>query len=297
MLKRIIPLRSRTVLQLEGPDAKPFLQKILTQDINKLSPQKALYSAFLTPEGRYFSDFFIVESDGSIYIDLLKEHLLPIASEFHSYKMRMNLSFKDLTDKMYVFSVIGHGSELEDFCLLPLEGTCQTIGQSFAFVDPRLQSLGLRVLTVPKTPFPIQNIPRGTEDDYRFFRTQLGVSEAPEELIPGKSIILHHGLQDLNAIAWDKGCYPGQELMVRSLYRGQINKRTFPARIEGLSDLSQGALLRFKEETVGEMLSNCGPIGITLIPPSLAQKCEERGDCLTTDLTKIFPHTMSWMKL
>ncbi|EFX88503.1 hypothetical protein DAPPUDRAFT_310693 [Daphnia pulex] len=94
-----------------------------------------------------------------------------------------------------------NAAKLEDFCLLPLECICQ--GQSFVFVDPRLQALGLRVLTVSQTPFPIQNIPRGTEDDYQFFRIQLGISEAPGNLISGKSIILQHGFQDLKAFSWN----------------------------------------------------------------------------------------------
>ena len=54
-------LEARGVLKLEGPDTRPFLQGLISNDINKASPACAIYATFLTPQGRYLHDFFIAE--------------------------------------------------------------------------------------------------------------------------------------------------------------------------------------------------------------------------------------------
>ena len=47
----------RTVLCVSGPDAKSFLQNLVTNDVTKLS-NNIIYSALLTPQGKLVTDFF-----------------------------------------------------------------------------------------------------------------------------------------------------------------------------------------------------------------------------------------------
>ena len=49
----------------------------------------------------------------------------------------------------------------------------------------------------------------------------------------GKAILLENNVDLLNGIAWDKGCYTGQELTARTRYRGLIKKRLVPVSIAG----------------------------------------------------------------
>lgn len=294
-LKRIIPLTSRGVLKIRGADAKPFLQKLITQNIDRLSPTQALYGALLTTEGRYFSDFFLLEWEGSVYLDVPRHQLMDLAGAFNTYKMRMDVSFHDMSETLFVFSIIGEGTEeLRDFCLVPVEGVCRVEEESFIFVDPRLRALGLRAVAHTQTSLPILEIPRGTEEDYQFFRTQLGISEAPHDLIQGQSIILEHGFHELNGISWDKGCYTGQELIARTFHRGQVHKRAVPLKIEGPVP-GHGTQLRHEDQPVGEMLSNCGSLGMALMRVSVARQCEQQKIALTVDRSKLWPYLLSWM--
>ena len=54
-------LADRGVVEISGEEARSFLQGMISNDIDKLTPGQAIYAAFLTPQGKYLFDFFIVE--------------------------------------------------------------------------------------------------------------------------------------------------------------------------------------------------------------------------------------------
>lgn len=64
-----VKLPNRGLIHLEGEDRHAFLQHLVTNDIQKLSPQTPLYSWFLTPQGKFLHDFHIVEGNGFTLID------------------------------------------------------------------------------------------------------------------------------------------------------------------------------------------------------------------------------------
>ena len=59
----------RSVLCVSGPDAKSFLQNLVTNDVNKLN-SNIIYSALLTPQGKLVTDFFLVDDRQDILIDV-----------------------------------------------------------------------------------------------------------------------------------------------------------------------------------------------------------------------------------
>ena len=59
----------RIILCVSGPDAKSFLQNLVTNDVTKLD-SNIIYSALLTPQGKLVSDFFLIDSDQGILIDV-----------------------------------------------------------------------------------------------------------------------------------------------------------------------------------------------------------------------------------
>ena len=53
-------LEDRAVIAVTGPEARPFLQGLITNDIERLEPGKGVYAALLTPQGKILFDFFLV---------------------------------------------------------------------------------------------------------------------------------------------------------------------------------------------------------------------------------------------
>ncbi len=57
-------LDDRAVIALTGPEAKPFLQGLITNDVERLAPERPLYAALLTPQGKILFDFLVVGGRG-----------------------------------------------------------------------------------------------------------------------------------------------------------------------------------------------------------------------------------------
>ena len=84
-------MRDRIVLCVSGPDAKSFLQNLVTNDVTKLN-NNIIYSALLTPQGKLVTDFFLVDAGQDVLIDVnskVSETLLKLLS---LYKLRAEIS-------------------------------------------------------------------------------------------------------------------------------------------------------------------------------------------------------------
>src|SRR5437667_381687 len=62
-------LDDRGILAVSGPDRRPFLQGLVSNDVERVGPTTARYAAFLTAQGKYLHDFMMVEAAESIWLD------------------------------------------------------------------------------------------------------------------------------------------------------------------------------------------------------------------------------------
>lgn len=108
---------------------------------------------------------------------------------------------------------------------------------AFAF-DNRVPDSGIR-LVLPKGVTPTQVIsedylPEGSEisaDEFNTRRALFGVPEVPSDITPNKFLPLECNLEYMGGVNFDKGCYTGQELTVRTFHTGVVRKRVVPVRI------------------------------------------------------------------
>ena len=66
---QVVILEKRGVILVSGEDAKDFLQNIITNDINKVSKRNSVFSALLTPQGKYLNEFFIIQNNKGYLLD------------------------------------------------------------------------------------------------------------------------------------------------------------------------------------------------------------------------------------
>ncbi|HAM47342.1 MAG TPA: folate-binding protein, partial [Alphaproteobacteria bacterium] len=81
-------LPNRGVLKLTGPDARDFLQGIISNDIDHLAADAALYAALLTPQGKFLFDFFLVETSDGLLLDGERDRLAELEKRLKFYKLR-----------------------------------------------------------------------------------------------------------------------------------------------------------------------------------------------------------------
>ena len=88
MKNKYIVFEDRSFFEIKGEDKDTFLQGLITNDINKCTDKKSIYSAFLSPQGKFLADFFILKYENSYLFEtpkLFLEELMLIIKCFIVY--------------------------------------------------------------------------------------------------------------------------------------------------------------------------------------------------------------------
>jgi folate-binding protein YgfZ len=286
-------LEDRAVLGVSGPDRRPFLQGLVSNDIEKVTFETARYAALLTAQGKYLHDFVMVEANESIWLDVEAPRLGDLKRRFSVYRLRAKVSLEEHRD-LAVAAVFGEGA-LAVFGLPDVPGAARAFGSGAALVDPRLAALGARAV-LPRehaaTALSGLGLAEADFDTYDRLRLSLGIPDGSRDLVPEKTILLEAGFDELNGVDWQKGCYVGQELTARTRYRGLIRKRLMPVQIHGPAP-GQGTLVTADGREAGEMRSSREGLGLAL----LRIEAVLEGKRLTAGDATLVPLTPSWMRL
>lgn len=200
---RIAHLDSRAGIAVTGPDAKTFLNGLLSQEIETLAPGELRFSGLLTPQGRLLYDLFVAAVEDGLLLDVAAEHRDAILARLTMYKLRAKVELA-ASDSAVLASFPAQAGGREEGWL----------------ADPRLPALGWRAygLGVAAT---------ATEDDYDSHRLALGVP-GPADWGTDKTYPIEANFDLLNGVDFKKGCFVGQETTSRMKRRGTIKTRMLP---------------------------------------------------------------------
>lgn len=253
-------LANRALLAVGGEDRRTFLQGLISNDANKIAADKAIFAAFLTPQGKFLHDLFIAERGDEFLIEAEAGRIEDFRKKLSMYKLRSKVMVA-ACDDLSVFSAFGPGAAAA--LGLPEEaGAAKALGSGVAFVDPRLAGAGLRAYL--PDPSPLTGFAEAPFAAWDEMRIGLGLPDGSRDLPVEKAILLENGFDELNGVDFQKGCYMGQELTARTKYRGLVRKRLMPVRIDGPVPEPGTKLMRGEVEA-GEMRSASGSVGLALI--------------------------------
>lgn len=241
-------LENRAVMQIVGQDKQKFLQGLLSNDINKLTQQKAIYACLLTPQGKYFADFFLTSVQDSIFMDMPRVRQEEICKKLNLYKLRSDVQF----------------IKRDDYKVIAIfEKDLTKVGDIF-FQDPRSSEMGIRAFVTQEQLDKIALDYALNSDLYDLTRFDNFIAEGEEDLKAGQSFPLEFGFDELNAIDYQKGCYVGQELVARTHYLGVVRKEI--VQVFATKALPEhGALIFANEEKIGFLCSSLHNRGLALI--------------------------------
>lgn len=278
-------LPHRSVIAVSGADRVEFLQGLISNDTTKVAPGQAIWAALLTPQGRFLNDMFVADAGGeTLLLETERERAPALAKKLKMYTLRSKATVEDRSAAMEVAVAFGDNASKA----LGLDG-------AIAFVDPRLEALGVRVIT-PAGQAAALLAGRGFAEAplaaYDSLRLALGVPDGSRDLIVEKALLLENGFDELNGVDWKKGCYMGQELTARTKYRALIRKRLFPVKVEGTLP-EPGAPVLLDGEEVGELRSGSGDRALALLKVEAARG----GGALTAGEARVTPEVPAWMRL
>jgi folate-binding protein YgfZ len=226
---RIAHLDSRAVIAVTGPDAKTFLNGLLSQEIETLAPGELRFSGLLTPQGRLLYDLFVAAVEEGLLLDVAAEHRDAILARLTMYKLRAKVELV-ASDSAVLANFPAHVDEME----------------AGWFADPRLSALGARA-------YGLDVAATATEDDYDARRLTLGVP-GPADWGTDRTYPIEADFDLLNGIDFKKGCFVGQETTSRMKRRGTIKNRMLPIAFDGPAP-AFGAEVLAGDLRAGEVLS------------------------------------------
>jgi len=249
---KFAPLPARGVIRITGPDARSLLQGLITNDIMTVSPERAIYAALLTPQGKYLFDFLIAQQGEALLMDCERGRLDDLLHKLMLYRLRAEVDFANVSDDMPVGVLFGDGAAARAG-LPPETGACARRDDGLAFVDPRQAALGVRILGAPGAL--AQDATAAGASDYDAHRLTLGVPEGSRDMLVNKSLILECGFEELNGVDFTKGCYVGQEQTARTKHRATLRHALFPVVLRGPAP-PPGTPVMASDKTVGVLGSS-----------------------------------------
>jgi folate-binding protein YgfZ len=225
------------LLGITGNDAEPFLQGQLSCDVKGLSAGTATFGAYCSPKGRMLANFLLwPEAEG--YLMALSSTLVSaIEKRLRMFVLRAKVVIADRTAERVLVGAAGGKAE----------DALRTVGAVPSRPHGVARSPGATAVRLPADRFVIAVAPdraealwAGLSGPLRPVGTPcwewldvaaglpLVTARTQDEFVPQMA-----NLELIGGVSFQKGCYPGQEVVARTQYLGKAKRRMFLARVEG----------------------------------------------------------------
>jgi folate-binding protein YgfZ len=266
-MTKLAHLPQRGVIMVTGADRVSFLNGLVSNEVAKAAPGQAVWAALLTPQGKYLADFFIFATAGALLLDVLATDIPLLLPKLRRFKLRAAVELADASAQYKTYAA-WDGPAPQATITAP---------------DPRLPAAGYRLLSETELAT------NATAEYYAAHRIALGLPDGPPDLEVDKTLLLEAGFDELFGVAWDKGCYMGQELTARTKYRGLVKRRLIPVALS--APTPPGTPILAGETEVGTLRSSTPQLGLAMLRTDALTKP------LTANGTPLTPHPPTWLRL
>jgi hypothetical protein len=249
----------RTVLSVRGPEARDFLQGLITNDIGACATGQAIYAALLTPQGKILFDFLIVPDGDGVLLDCAAPRAADLTKRLAMYRLRAKVEIAARPD-LAVAALWGDGA------------TPSMLHGLTVFADPRHPALGLRAIATRDVLARALN--DVTVGDYTSHRLALAIPDSPD-MPPDSVFALDAGLEELNGVSFKKGCYIGQEVTARMKHRATARRRFVVAEFAGAAPPA-GTALTSEGRELGTLASGVNGKALALVRLDRLAEADEK---------------------
>jgi folate-binding protein YgfZ len=271
----------RDAIGVSGKDRASYLQGLLTNDIQALTPGTGCYAAWLTPQGRMLTDVHVFESGDMILLDVPASELSATLQRLDQFIFSEDVQLADLSGTLT--SVWIHGPDAAALLDQTLGGVSElaswpeyhnaraTFDRVSSENDPRphFPVVVGRVSQLGVPGFVVYIDPSGKADLERALVERGAVVAGPSDIDAARieagypvfgvdmtddTIPLEAGIEE-RAISFSKGCYVGQEVIIRVLHRGhgRVARKLVALRLD--AETVKGAAIHAADREVGTVTS------------------------------------------
>jgi len=225
-LHGIAPISHLGVIRVQGDDAASFLHNQLTQDFALLDLQHARLAAFLSAKGRMQASFIGLKRGASEVLLVCSLDLLPTTlKRLSMFVMRSKAKLTDATNEFTLHGLLGDAVAAAGGAAQASPWDKQDLGEaSLVHLYPTAGQP--RALWIAPQGTPVPEAPALPAQAWLWSEVQSGVAtlSAPlfELFVPQ---MLNY--ESVGGVNFKKGCYPGQEIVARSQFRGTLKRRAY----------------------------------------------------------------------
>jgi folate-binding protein YgfZ len=260
-----------------GSDRGSFLHALLTNDIMGLPPGTGVYAAYLTPQGRMISDMRVIEIGDRILLDVDASVAAPLAERFDKLIFSEDVQVRDVSHELTEIGV--HGPSASDVIeratgitakglvkqynniMKDRWGSTPSSGPIIVVRDDSLGLTGFDIYVPWKDAGAVRQSLIGAsaveigKDTTEVLRLEAGRPRFGADM-DADTIPLEAGIED-RAISFTKGCYVGQEVIIRVLHRGhgRVARRLVGLVMIGGEVPAPGDVIAAGENVVGKITS------------------------------------------
>ena len=213
------------LLSVTGTDARAFLHAQLTNDIEHLGADRAVLAGWCSAKGRLLASFLVVPSAEGFLLQLARDLAVPVAKRLSMFILRSKVKITDESESWEQFGVwdaqLGNAG-------VSWNGNVATVSVG----DGRYLQLAPRgeikdAANASEAQWALQEIRAGRP---------LITSATQDQFVPQMV-----NFEQVGGVDFKKGCYPGQEIVARAQYRGQVKRRMVHATAPAGVALQPGA--------------------------------------------------------
>jgi folate-binding protein YgfZ len=259
MNNNVYILDDRAILYINGPDARDFLQNLISNDINKVTDNSSCFASLLTPQGKFLYEFIIVKHKSGYFIDCEKNQCEEIFKQLNLYKIRSKIEILNLSNEFVVAS-FGYKKYLS------IKSSKDILGFTFKYredpiiLDPRNKNLGARIIiNLEKLYLSLKKLSLKDDkiENYYIKCHKLGIVPKDLNKLQNKLFGIECNYEELNAIDFKKGCYVGQENTARIKLKNKLLKRLLPINIVD-GKIEEDEKIYNNDVEIGKVLINEG---------------------------------------
>lgn len=283
-----VPLLHLGVIRSHGEDSAPFLHNLFSNDLKKLAADAAQWNSFNTPKGRMLASLLIWPEDGGHRIVLSADILPAMLKKLSMYVLRSKVKLDDASNDTVLIGVSGR------------QAVPALTAAGFDTVTERMhQSVSgdSRCIRLDDENFVIAAKHEVATGIYQKLLTagaikagtaawQLAMIRAGLPLITAATQeefvaqMLNYEL--IGGVSFNKGCYPGQEIVARTQYLGKLKKRMYRVHVSGDTAPVPGADVftpEFGDQSAGKLVNVApAPDGGFEALAVLQMSCAETGE-------------------
>lgn len=235
----VAPLTHLGLISCSGDDAQAFLHGQLSNDVNQLTPERSEYAAYCSAKGRMLANFLLWREQEAFCLQLARSLLPAMQKRLAMFVLRAKVKLVDATDSRPVLGLAGDAAAdalRKLFPALPREAH-QVVhdranGTLIALPGARFQLIAelesakrlWQHLETALTPVG------GACWEWLEIRNGIPLitPATQEQFVPQMA-----NMELIGAVNFQKGCYPGQEIVARTQYLGQLKRRMVLAHVAG----------------------------------------------------------------